>query len=48
MTSVGLCSISEGSGGGLLHAAAEVSDMFINTGRIVADTRPGRKSRRQF
>ena len=37
-----------GNGGGLLHAAAEVSDMFINTGRIVSTRVRGGKVEDSF
>ena len=37
-----------GNGGGLLHAAAEVSDMFINSGRIVSTRVRGGKVEDSF
>ncbi len=37
-----------GNGGGLLHAAAEVSDMFINSGRIVSTRVRGGKVEDRF
>lgn len=37
-----------GNGGGLLHAAVEVSDMFLNSGRIVSTRTRGGKSEDEF